>query len=54
LSKLLVYQLKSLTGSNSEKLFLLLCGLSDPFNLGAILRSAYFLGADGVLTRLPV
>ena len=33
----------------SGKLYLFLCGLSDPFNLGAVLRSAYFLGVDRVL-----
>ncbi len=33
-----------------RRLWVLLCGLKDPMNLGAVLRSAYFLGAERVLT----
>ena len=32
-----------------KKLWLLLCSIRDPMNLGAILRSAYFLGVERVL-----
>ena len=31
-------------------MWVLLCGLKDPMNFGAVLRSAYYLGADKVLT----
>ncbi len=31
-------------------LWLLLCGLRDPMNLGAVIRSAYYLGVDRVIT----
>lgn len=35
------------------QLWLLLCSIGDPFNLGAIIRSAYFLGADRIFTCSP-
>nr|XP_006213378.2 rRNA methyltransferase 1, mitochondrial [Vicugna pacos] len=37
-------------GDNSQQLWLVLEGLQDPRNLGAILRSAHFLGVDKVIT----
>nr|XP_014342763.1 PREDICTED: rRNA methyltransferase 1, mitochondrial [Latimeria chalumnae] len=36
-------------GANSQPLWLVLEGIQDPMNMGAILRSAYFLGADQVV-----
>jgi 23S rRNA (guanosine2251-2'-O)-methyltransferase len=36
-------------GSSSSPLVVALDGVEDPRNLGAILRSAYLLGADGVI-----
>ena len=35
---------------NSNCLSLLLCAVGDPHNLGAILRSSYYLGVDKVFT----
>ena len=35
---------------NSNSLSMLLCAISDPHNLGAILRSAYYLGVDNIFT----
>ncbi|XP_030041935.1 rRNA methyltransferase 1, mitochondrial [Microcaecilia unicolor] len=35
---------------NQQLLWLVLDGLLDPMNLGAVLRSAYFLGVDKVIT----
>lgn len=32
-----------------ESLWVLLCGLKDPMNLGAVIRSCYFLGVDRVI-----
>lgn len=40
------------TGSNTIPLWLVLEGVQDPMNLGAILRSAYFLGVDRVASSL--
>ncbi|XP_006173655.2 rRNA methyltransferase 1, mitochondrial isoform X2 [Camelus dromedarius] len=37
-------------GDNPQQLWLVLEGLQDPRNLGAILRSAHFLGVDKVIT----
>ncbi len=45
-----VFQPSQLNDKSEGQLYLFLCGLSDPFNLGAVLRSAYFLGVDRVLT----
>ena len=51
------HQLSSLTepstnkySENSNSLSILLCAIGDPHNLGAILRSAYFLGVDNIFT----
>ncbi|XP_071319289.1 rRNA methyltransferase 1, mitochondrial [Trachinotus anak] len=38
--------------SKDPPLWLVLEGIQDPMNLGAILRSAYFLGVDGVASSL--
>ncbi|KAG8008788.1 rRNA methyltransferase 1 [Nibea albiflora] len=38
--------------NNSTPLWLVLEGIQDPMNLGAILRSAYFLGVDRVASSL--
>ncbi|XP_008065137.1 rRNA methyltransferase 1, mitochondrial [Carlito syrichta] len=38
------------TGDNPQQLWLVLEGLQDPRNLGAVLRSAHFLGVDKVIT----
>ena len=35
------------------KLWLLLCAIGDPFNLGAIIRSAYFLGVEHIFLCSP-
>ncbi|XP_062298585.1 rRNA methyltransferase 1, mitochondrial [Scomber scombrus] len=40
------------TGNDTIPLWLVLAGVQDPMNLGAILRSAYFLGVDGVASSL--
>ena len=45
-----IFQVSDLNDEKNNQLILLLCGLSDPFNSGAVLRSAYFIGADRVLT----
>lgn len=45
-----IFQASDLNDEANNQLILFLCGLSDPFNSGAVLRSAYFLGADRVLT----
>jgi 21S rRNA (GM2251-2'-O)-methyltransferase len=37
----------------NRQLWLLLCSVGDPYNLGAIIRSAYFLGVDRVFTCSP-
>ncbi|XP_036124064.1 rRNA methyltransferase 1, mitochondrial [Molossus molossus] len=37
-------------GDDPQQLWLILEGLQDPRNLGAVLRSAYFLGVDKVIT----
>lgn len=37
---------------NQETLWLVLDGIQDPMNLGAILRSAYFLGVDRVVSSI--
>ncbi|XP_020026683.2 rRNA methyltransferase 1, mitochondrial [Castor canadensis] len=37
-------------GDGPQQLWLVLEGLQDPRNLGAVLRSAYFLGVDKVIT----
>ncbi|XP_032946206.1 rRNA methyltransferase 1, mitochondrial [Rhinolophus ferrumequinum] len=37
-------------GDDPQQLWLVLEGLQDPRNLGAVLRSAYFLGVDQVIT----
>lgn len=37
---------------NQEMLWLVLDGIQDPMNLGAILRSAYFLGVDRVVSSI--
>lgn len=37
-------------GDDPQQLWLVLEGLQDPRNLGAVLRSAYFLGVDKVIT----
>lgn len=37
-------------GDDPRQLWLVLEGLQDPRNLGAVLRSAYFLGVDRVIT----
>lgn len=39
-------------GASSIPLWLVLERIQDPMNLGAILRSAYFLGVDGVISSL--
>lgn len=39
-------------GDNNTPLWLVLEGIQDPMNLGAILRSAYFLGVDRVASSL--
>lgn len=39
-------------GFSGVPLWLVLEGIQDPMNLGAILRSAYFLGVDGVVSSL--
>jgi len=36
-----------------ERLWLLLCSIGDPFNLGAIIRSAYFLGVEHIFLCSP-
>ena len=36
-----------------ERLWLLLCSIGDPFNLGAIIRSAYFLGVERIFICSP-
>lgn len=38
------------SGDDPQQLWLVLEGLQDPRNLGAVLRSAYFLGVDKVIT----
>ncbi|XP_069767628.1 rRNA methyltransferase 1, mitochondrial isoform X2 [Narcine bancroftii] len=40
-------------GDDKPVLWLVLEGIQDPMNLGALLRSAYFLGADLVLVSQP-
>jgi 23S rRNA (guanosine2251-2'-O)-methyltransferase len=42
-------ELEALVPSGGRALVLALDGVEDPRNLGAILRSAYLLGADGVI-----
>ena len=37
-------------GDDPQQLWLVLEGLQDPRNLGAVLRSAHFLGVDKVIT----
>ncbi|XP_036882879.1 rRNA methyltransferase 1, mitochondrial isoform X3 [Manis javanica] len=37
-------------GDDSQQLWLVLEGLQDPRNLGAVLRSAHFLGVDKIIT----
>ena len=39
--------------SDEDRLWLLLCSIGDPVNLGAIIRSAYFLGVDRIFTCSP-
>uniref|UniRef100_A0A8C3WNF5 rRNA methyltransferase 1, mitochondrial n=1 Tax=Catagonus wagneri TaxID=51154 RepID=A0A8C3WNF5_9CETA len=41
---------ESLPGDDPQQLWLVLEGLQDPRNLGAVLRSAHFLGVDKVIT----
>ena len=36
-----------------RKLWLLMCSIGDPQNLGAIIRTAYFLGIDDIFTCSP-
>ena len=38
---------------HAERLWLLLCSVGDPFNLGAIIRSAYFLGVERIFLCSP-
>lgn len=38
---------------HTERLWLLLCSVGDPFNLGAIIRSAYFLGVERIFLCSP-
>jgi len=40
----------SFKNDGSKPLWVLLASISDPQNLGAVLRSAYYLGARGVMT----
>ncbi|XP_059829262.1 rRNA methyltransferase 1, mitochondrial isoform X3 [Hypanus sabinus] len=42
-----------LEGSNKPVLWLALEGIQDPMNMGALLRSAYYLGTDLVLVSQP-
>ena len=39
--------------SDIDRLWLLLCSIGDPYNLGAIVRSAYFLGVERIFTCSP-
>ena len=39
--------------TETGKLWLLLCSIGDPFNLGAIIRSAYFLGVEQIFLCSP-
>lgn len=39
--------------NEKRKLWLLMCSIGDPQNLGAIIRTAYFLGIDDIFTCSP-
>ena len=39
--------------SNPKQLWLLMTAIGDPQNMGAIIRSAYFLGVDQIFTTSP-
>lgn len=45
-----VDQLKTINHSKKHKLWLYLDQINDPMNFGAVLRTAYYLGVDKVLT----
>ena len=44
---------EELVDPGKDRLWLLLCSIGDPYNLGAIIRTAYFLGVEKVLTCSP-
>lgn len=43
----------SIENSETRRLWLLLCSIGDPHNLGAIIRTAYFLGVEKVFLCSP-
>lgn len=43
----------SIDKTNLKRLWLLLCGIGDPHNLGAIVRTAYFMGVEKVFLCSP-